>query len=230
MKPTQPPRRNEEASTVSPDSVMHPDWQAALQGDHDAFQRIVAPYLDELLRAARREVRYRVALGDLGRDDLSPEELVGEVLVRAWRDRRRRPESLSVRVWLLALVFRVAESIARREARFRKVATVSLEAPVPPEPIYDDDEEFWEWYQPDEMTRWEDVVEDIAWSPEELAEGDEDIARLPYRMRQVFVLHDIHGVKLPDVARAAGVDMNEALRLLNDARRRVRRAATGDAS
>jgi RNA polymerase sigma-70 factor (ECF subfamily) len=45
------------------------------------------------------------------------------------------------------VLFRVAEDIARRETQFRKLATESLEAPVPPEPLYDDDESFWEWYE-----------------------------------------------------------------------------------
>ena len=38
-----------------------------------AFDRLIAPHLDELLRAARRELRYRIALGELGSDDLSHE-------------------------------------------------------------------------------------------------------------------------------------------------------------
>jgi hypothetical protein len=53
------------------------------------------------------------------------------------------------RAWLLALLHRVAERIAKREAKFRKLAEVSLEAQPPPEPMYDDDEGFYEWYQPD---------------------------------------------------------------------------------
>jgi len=40
---------------------------------------------------------------------------------------------------------------------------------VPPEPIYDDDEEFWGWYQPDELTRWKDVMEAASMTPEEVA-------------------------------------------------------------
>ena len=44
------------------------------QGERAAFDRLVAQQLDELLRAARRELRYRIALGALGPDDLSPEE------------------------------------------------------------------------------------------------------------------------------------------------------------
>src|SRR5258705_7635308 len=37
-------------------------WNAALRGDREAFRAAMTPHLGELLRAARHEVRYRVAL------------------------------------------------------------------------------------------------------------------------------------------------------------------------
>lgn len=188
--------------------------QTSSRREQAAFQAAVKPHLQELFEAARRELRYRVALGDFGPDLLTAEELVGETLARAWRDRHRRPPLLKFRVWLLAVLFRVAEDIARREAQFRKLATESLEAPVPPEPLYDDDESFWEWYQPDELTRWEDVVADpSSLSPEDAVAADEQFTRsLAPRARQVFVLHTIHRVSLREVAQALGISVSEARR------------------
>jgi RNA polymerase sigma-70 factor (ECF subfamily) len=182
------------------------------------FSASVAPYVGELLEAARREVNYRVALGDLGPDDLGPEELVGETLARAWRDRDRRPASLSLRPWLLALLHRVSESIVRREKRLRKLAPVSLERAVPPPPIYDDDEEFWEWYQPDDMTRWEDVAtEPIELTPEEIVEAEERLRSLAPRTRLAWLLRHVHRLTLPEIAQALGVQVQEAARLIAEA-------------
>jgi RNA polymerase sigma-70 factor (ECF subfamily) len=200
--------------------VIEAGWKAALRGDRAAFQATVAPHLEELLGAARRELSYRVALGNFGADDLTPEELVGEALLRAWQDRYRRPSSLEVKVWLLALLFRVARDLARREAGLRRIPTESLEALVPPEPIYDDDEEFWEWYQPDELTRWEDVVEAPAMAPEEMAAADERLTRTPDpRAREVFLLYELHRVPLSETALALGLSVTETERLLEEARR-----------
>ena len=184
-----------------------------------AFDGLVAPHLDELLRAARRELRYRIALGELGRDNLSPEELVGETLARAWSDRHRRPALLGTRAWLLALLYRAADGIARREARFRRLAPVSLEAKPPPEPFYDDDESFWEWYQPDEMMRREDAVaEPAALTPEEIVESEEQLRSLAPPARLVYVLHDIHRLSPLEVAQAVDLPPREVLRLLTSAR------------
>jgi RNA polymerase sigma factor (sigma-70 family) len=206
--------------------------QTSARSEQAAFQAAVKPHLQELFEAARRELRYRVALGDFGPDLLTAEELVGETLARAWRDRRRRPRLLKFRVWLLAVLFRVAEDIARDEAQFRKLATESLQASVPPEPLYDDDESFWEWYQPDELTRWEDVVADpSSLSPEDAVAADEKFTRsLAPRARQVFVLHTIHHVSLRDVARALGISGSEAVRLLAEARRLVGVTGGGEGS
>ena len=190
------------------------------------------PHLQELFEAARRELRYRVALGDFQPDLLTAEELVDETLARTWRDRHRRPPLLKFRVWLLAVLFRVAEAIARDEAQFRKLASESLEAPVPPEPFYDDDESFWEWYQPDELTRWEDVAADpSSLSPEDAVAAYEQLTRsLDPRARQVFVLHTIHGVPLRDVAQALGISESEAKRLLAEASRVVEVVGRGEGS
>jgi DNA-directed RNA polymerase specialized sigma24 family protein len=194
-------------------------WKAALRGDHDAFQRAVRPYLSELLQSARHEVRYRIALGHFPADELTPEELVGEVLVGAWRERRNRHRSLPLRPWLLALLYRVVHDLSRRAARLRRAPTESLEGPVPPEPIYDDDEEFWEWYQPDEMTRWEDVVEARTMTPEEEAETDEELTRtLDPRARGVSLLCELHRVPLTEAAVALGIPLEEAAGLLEEAR------------
>jgi RNA polymerase sigma factor (sigma-70 family) len=205
------------------------DWQAALRGDRAAFEAMVEPCLEELLQAARRELRRRIALGDLGADDLTAEELVGEVLLRAWHDRQRRPSGLRLRAWLLALLFRVTRNLSRREARLRRMVGASLETPVPPEPIYDDDEEFWEWYQPDESTRWEDVVAAPVISPEGQAAADEELTRtLDPRTCEVFLLCELHRVPLPETALALGLPVTQTARLLEEARHRLGLEAAGD--
>jgi DNA-directed RNA polymerase specialized sigma24 family protein len=216
------PERAHAASNNQLNKQPDTDWAAALHGNRAAFETAIAPYMGELLDAARRELRYRIALGDFGPDDLTAEELLGEVLIRAWNDRHRRPGSLAVRTWLLALLFRVAKSLAQRERRFRKMASISLEAPVPPEPIYDDDEEFWEWYQPDEETRWEDVVDAPVATPEAAAAADEELMRgLDPVAREAFLLFELYRVPLPEVAVVLGRTVKETARLVEEARNRL---------
>jgi RNA polymerase sigma-70 factor (ECF subfamily) len=192
-------------------------WRATLQGDRDAFQRLVGPHLDELFAAARRDIRYHSAVGDLREDEISPEEVVGETLLRAWRDRHRRPQGLDIRPWLLGLQFRVLTRIVRQEQVLRKLVSVSLEAPAPAEPIYDDDESFWEWYQPDEMLRWEDIVPaDVTAEVAEPAVFEREVPGLSALARQVLVLRHVHRFSVGEIASGLGLSARRIAELWQD--------------
>jgi RNA polymerase sigma factor (sigma-70 family) len=213
----------ESADACPPDD----DWTAALRGDRIAFEKVVSLHLPALLDAARRELRYRIALGDLGTDDLTPEGLVGEGLIRAWQDRQHLPPTLSVRAWLLALLFRVAKSLVRREGRFRKMARLSLEPAGSPEPVYDEGEGIWKWQQPDDLVASVDVLEEPVMTPEDVAASDEQLVRgLDPKEREAFLLFELHRLPLREVAVGLGVSVAEAVQLVENARKRL--AVTDD--
>ncbi|OSI23688.1 RNA polymerase sigma factor [Bradyrhizobium canariense] len=204
--------------TPAPDAEL---WDRCLDGDRDAFQQLVVLHLDELFAAAQRDIRYHVALGDLRYDDLAPQELIGETLLRAWRDRRRKPRSLGIRPWLLGLQFRVLTRIVRQERLLQRFISTSLEAPVPEPPIYDDDESFWEWFQPDEMVRWEDILSSDA-SPDPAAELlDRDMAGLSPLVRQVLVLRQIHHLTFAEIASGLHLSYQRLAQLWRDGRARL---------
>ncbi len=197
-------------------------WQAALDGDRAAFNRLVEPYLDELLRAARRDIRYHRFMKTLRPEDLTPEELVGETLVRAWYSRREKPEAVRLRAWLLGIQHRVLQKLIERERTERALWAVSLEAPLPPEPLYDDEESFWEWYQPDDITKWEDVFPDDVPLPDEHLADEAVIDRLDTVPRQALLLRDVHKLTLPEVAYALRLSVSETVAILREAREQVR--------
>jgi RNA polymerase sigma-70 factor (ECF subfamily) len=176
-------------------------WQASLHGDRDAFQRLINPHLDELFASARRDLHYHSAVGDLRGDEITPEELVGETLLRAWRDRHRRPRRLDVRPWLLGLQFRVLTRIVRQELLLRDLISVSLEAPVPSGPVYDDDESFWEWHQPDETLRWEDIVAaEVATETPAPRLFEQNVPGLSPLARQVLIFRLVYQFSVGEIA------------------------------
>lgn len=199
-------------------------WQAVLNGDRTAYNRLVEPHLEELVRAARHDIRYHQYLGDLEPGDLTPEELIGEALLRAWHSRRQRPEEASLRAWLLGTKHRVLQRLIEQEHRERALWVVSLEDPVPPAPLFDDDESFWEWYQPDDVTRWEDVLPAMPSAGEMPAATEEATQRLEPEPRQVLLLHDEHELSLAEVALVTGKTMREMAEMLGQARRVVHEA------
>src|SRR5246500_1089037 len=100
-------------------------WERCIDGDRQAFQQLMRSHLDELFAAAQRDLRYHVLLRDLRQHDLSPEELVGETLLPAWRDRLRKPASLRIQPWLLGLQFRVLTRIVRQERLLLRLVSTS---------------------------------------------------------------------------------------------------------
>jgi RNA polymerase sigma-70 factor (ECF subfamily) len=187
-----------------------------------AFRKQVTPYLGELLAAARHELRYHRALGDLDPEDPTPSEIIGDVLTRAWQERKHWSPEVGTRTRLYVLLFRVVKNVVHRQKSRRSHETVSIEALVPPEDTYDDDESFWEWYQPDEMLRWEDVIETPALSPEQAASADEEFARaLGPREREIYLMVELYGLPLGEVALALGMSLEEAARRVADARKHL---------
>ena len=209
-----------DADTGSGASLAGP-WRGVLAGDKDAYRRAVEPHLPELLAAAARELRYRRAVGDLRPQDLTADELVGETLARGWRDRARKPAGLEVRAWLLGLEFKVLESIVRSERRARKLAGVSLEASVEEEAQALDasDEALWEWYQPDDLLRWEDTIPAHDVTPADLDAAD--AYALSRQEREALVLVVEHQFSLKAVSMVMNLPPDQALRLLQGAERRV---------
>lgn len=196
-------------------SAREANWDAVLRGDRDAFRRMVAPHVPELLTAALRELRYHMALDDIDVHDLTAPEIVGEALTRAWRDRRHRPAEVSMRAWLLSEVLKTAESVIRRESRQkRELTTNSIDDLVPTEPVHSYEEPF-------ELAPLEEVL-NAPFTTE--GQGESEMARfahaLPRRVRHVFIMHEFHQVPLHEIAILVGVSELEAERLLVGAKSR----------
>jgi RNA polymerase sigma factor (sigma-70 family) len=204
--------------TPAPDAGM---WERRMDGDRQAFQQLALSHLDELFAAAQRDLRYHVMLGDLRQHDLGPEELVGETLLRAWRDRLRKPASLGIRPWLLGLQFRVLTRIIRQERLLQRLVSTSLEAPAPEPPIYDDDESFWEWFQPDEMVRWQDILSGDAHPEFALELLDRDIPGLSPLARQVLVLRRVHSLTFAEIASGLRISYERLSQLWREGRTRL---------
>ncbi len=158
---------------------------AASGADEDATQPSPAgwfeqlrPHLDDLYDFARREITYLQAVDDLRPDDIQPDELVDAVLVASWDRRSEQPEELDLRAWLhqLAIDLLDEEVAASRERR----RAISTEEVIEDEDI---DTNLYEFYQPDEVLK----VEDLIGVPEQLPEIEAKQILLEQRQAQPAV-------------------------------------------
>ncbi len=161
------------------------------------------PHLDDLYDFARREITYLQAIDDLRPDDIQPDELVDAVLVASWEQRGSKPDDLDLRAWLHQLAIDLLDREVE-ESQKRRLA-ISTEEVIEDEDI---DTNLYEFYQPDEVLK----VEDLIGVPEQLPEieakqvlleqqqAQPAMAQLPRTWRRAALLHHTAGFPVPTVA------------------------------
>ncbi|MBN2720288.1 MAG: sigma-70 family RNA polymerase sigma factor [Proteobacteria bacterium] len=165
------------------------------------FMLKIMPWLTQLLDIARHDLRYHMARGELQEGDLTEEEIVGETLIVAFNGRSRKPRNVSWRLWLFRLEDRIMHRLIGREEKNRSRWAFSMDEPIPDLEAPLGDDVFWDWYQPDEKDRWEDVLCGYEPLPEELiAKAEKAAADLEPPDRRAWLLHGKFNFTVPEVA------------------------------
>jgi RNA polymerase sigma factor (sigma-70 family) len=199
-----------------------PPGRRVVQAGREAFDHALAPYYPELLQAAQRDARHRLTLGQFAPDNPTPEQLLDMALQRAWRERRRLSPALGIKAFALAAIFRTAEALAAREAERSRTMTELLPEEAEPDPLYEDDEDFWQSHELEYPKNSQVFSGTVDRTREDVADEDEFVGCVAPREREVLLMHEVHGVPLQEVALALGIPAAEAEGLLASARRRVR--------
>jgi RNA polymerase sigma-70 factor (ECF subfamily) len=192
-------------------------------GDRSAFTALIERHLSSLYRFVARELRYHQTMGSLEPGELTPEEVVDEVLVQALRDMPGMPHDASFKGYLRRLALRVVHRAVRDSVRRRKVERVHLEDVVPwADDSYDG------YYRP---ITWEEVIPDRTLpTPDEFVafeetreELEQALNKLPATQRMVFILHAIEELSYREVAAMLALPVDEVRRLYHEAREALRR-------
>jgi DNA-directed RNA polymerase specialized sigma24 family protein len=127
--------------------------------------RLIEPELDALHGYLSREVSYLEAVGDARAGLLDPADLLAGTMLRALRSLERRP--IQIREWLLGLAH---EELAAALDATGTAISLEHSAPTPPEDPTRTDAERYEYWEPEERLKLEDLLPDPqAASPEEIA-------------------------------------------------------------
>lgn len=122
--------------------------------------RVARSLLSDLKRFVQRELAYLQTSGDLLPGDLEVDEVIDESLARAFENVTRLPRRLARLPWLYQIAITLsAEEVTRRQAEEGR--GISLEGRLRFqlwETQEADDEILFEYWQPDEVLRLEDVM------------------------------------------------------------------------
>ena len=147
------------------------------QRNRETFFALVTPHLDRLYHFVRHVIRYSEAMGDVGRGELTAEDIVDGAIVRAYRDFRKGLSIRDVRSWLIRAAIDELDREVQRSERQREFA-LSIEQDVPETPPIEAvstlGDEILDFYQPDEDLKLEDIVPDLEVpTPEQVIETKE---------------------------------------------------------
>jgi RNA polymerase sigma factor (sigma-70 family) len=204
------------------------------QGNRERFFSQVGRHLKGLYEFVRHHLAYYEAMGDLLPDELTPEDVVDAVLLRAYREFVKDPTEQKIRSWLIRLAREQLEAEIKRLKSERNRTAVCIEEDIPETPPTEEvstlDDEILEFYQPDEDLKLEDIIRDIeAPTPEELTETKElrrcvaeALAGLPEEWRRALLLRYDEGLTGVKLAKAIGKSEPEMARILKNARTSLR--------
>jgi RNA polymerase sigma factor (sigma-70 family) len=194
---------------------------------------LIDQHLKKLHNFVRREIAYYQANGDLLPGELTASDVVDAVVLRAYDEFVKAQTNLDLDRWLIKLAIEYLESeVTRLSAEREKLVHVEEDIPETPpaEEVSTLGEEIFDFYQPDEDLKLEDVVPDIyVPTPEEMAESRElqrcvnrTLASLPKVWRRAFMLHYIEGLSVAEVSHITEMTEDQVRRYLEYAREYLR--------
>jgi RNA polymerase sigma factor (sigma-70 family) len=192
----------------------------------ETFFRLLMPLLGSLREYARHELNILELEGAIPVNELTPEDLVDEVLVAAWERFKLRPPTGLLDVWLTCLLQQRLDELCRQVKPITLVASRaaarSLYTSVD-EPFQND------------LLSMEELIPDYeggeAWN--RLSEDDRRrqlaaaLALLSKRQRQALMLRAVSGFQLAEIATVLDVSEDQIAEWLRDARQILRARLEG---
>lgn len=195
---------------------------------------LLSPHLNRLEEFVRHQIAYFESVGDLVPGELTPEEVVDAVALRAVRELARGHKEPEIGSWLIQLASAQLHTHINRSSAERDT-TVHIEEDIPDtspeEEIITQGEEILDFYQPDEDLKLEDIFPDQDVStPEEMAAAKEELlhcvnaalAGMPEQWRRALRLRHAGGLTDAELAEALEESEPEIERILEYAREHLR--------
>src|SRR5215471_7808601 len=193
-----------------------------------ALENWVSANLARLEAYVDHELQSRVVTGQIREDQISPEEVVDEVMVSALSQEDHRAGLLTPESWFHRLALQAIRRLIRSNA---DTGNLSLDAPAGKQNVTGSDENVLQYHQPDDSLPEESVIRDSSVrTPEEIFASEEMVAQLGIVLREVdvrdreaFVLYTLEGFTVEEISRLVGRPAEQVRKSIQHARERVQR-------
>ncbi|HEY0565624.1 MAG TPA: sigma factor-like helix-turn-helix DNA-binding protein, partial [Terriglobales bacterium] len=192
----------------------------ATDGDVRLF---VNTNMENLERFIRRELRLRMAAGEISPNLVSIEEVLDETVANALDETAQHPDLMSIEQWLYHLALLSIDSVAKRNS---STGDVNIGEQRGTQNVSGTDDSYLQFHQPDEELYAGDFIpdqtrsdpEEIIYSRESIEQVGGALACLDKNDRDAFVLYAFEGFEVHDIARIAQRSEQEVTQSLHMAR------------
>jgi len=213
------PQEADAAEARAVQSVAIAESPTATDGDVRLF---LNTNLRDLQRFVRRQLRLRIAAGDVPANLVTAEEVLDETVATALDENSQHPDVMSIEQWLYRIAIQAVDVVAQRN---RGEDGYHLEAPGGTQDVTGSDEDYLQFHQPDDVMLVEDFIPDQMFSnPEQIAYSRESIGQVAGALacllpadRDAFVLYALEGFTPAEIARIADRSEEEVLKSVRSA-------------
>ncbi|MET0658790.1 MAG: sigma-70 family RNA polymerase sigma factor [Steroidobacteraceae bacterium] len=208
---------------------MNTPTQSRGQREREALFAQLGRYMNGLYRYARHLLRYYEAQEGLPRGQIEVEDIVDAAVLETYRELGKAKDDRDIRRLLMRNARRYVQTEVE-QVDARRELTISKEDDVPETPPAEEvmrlGEDMFEFFEPEEDLKVEDVVPDLdVPTPEEVTDRielqqcvDSALAGIPAEWRRALELRFVRGLKGAALARELGKPGSETSRVLERAR------------
>jgi RNA polymerase sigma factor (sigma-70 family) len=204
------------------------------QKNREAFFSQLKRDFKALYKFVRRQLAYLESIGDLVPGELSAEDVIDAVLLRAYNEYVKEPGEREFGQWLTQLAAKHLESEVKR-LNSERAQTVPIEQDIPETPPAEEvttlGEEILYFHQPDEDLKLADIFPEYDVSaPEDFVAAEEELVRcinaalaaMPGEWRKAFNLRHRDRLSLQELGEVLDKNTAEIEDMLDYARRHLR--------
>lgn len=203
-------------------------------GNQEEFLALLRPLLGHLRVHAARELQLLETSNSLRSGQVTTDDLLNEVMARAWLRFAERPREMPLDLWLVKLLDETLDEKIEPQPRVKKPLDQLADEPHSEDLLQVDDQEWWGWLLgADEEITLEDTLSSDETSP--AAEQQETrqtrelrdrmqalLGAMPKAQRQAFVLRVVEGYELLEIAMLQDRPEREVQADIEDARNTFR--------
>ena len=209
--------------TVASLPLQAPEAKPNVGNDLETWFNANLPRLHEFIE---RELQYRINSGELREDQITPEEVLDEVIVTALSERDPGSPFLSEESRFQGFALQAIRTLVATNS---DSGDVSLDSPARAQNVTGSDENVLQYHQYDDRPQEESVLPDgNVRTPEEIFASEEMVAQLDLVLREVktqdreaFVLYTLEGFTIEEISRLSDRAPDQVRKSIQHARERV---------